>query len=146
MDKDATLSTFRAAYAALGAAIYAASDESLTRRSADGWCVRDVLAHFAGYHNDMAAAIEAVARSQTPLADGLSDDKRNAIYASVARFRAPDEVITDWRLAFERCFAAAGALPPDVFGTSRGPGAWIAEETEHYYDHLRDVRGWLGLA
>jgi uncharacterized protein (TIGR03083 family) len=147
MDKRSTLTAFRGAYAAMGAAIYAASDEDLTRNSTAGWCVRDVLAHFAGYHNDMALAIEAVASgARPPPTDGLTDDERNAQYAQEARFRAPEKVTADWRLAFERCFAAASACPQDVFSASGGPGAWITEETAHYEDHTRDVRDWLGLS
>jgi uncharacterized protein (TIGR03083 family) len=145
MEKDSTLAAFREAYAAMGAAIYAASDEDLTRRSADGWSVRDVLAHFTGYHIDMATAIEAAGRGEKPPSDGLTDDERNARFAAEARFRAPEEVIADWRTGFERCFAAANASPEAVFSAPSGPGAWIVEETEHYWDHLRDVRGWLRL-
>jgi hypothetical protein len=147
MDQETNLTEFRAAYAAMGAAIYAASDEALTRRAEDGWSVRDVIAHFAGYHNDMASAIEAIGRGEKPApADGLTDDERNAIYAAEARQRAPEAVIADWRLAFERCFAAAAALPGTAFSAPRGPEGWIREETEHYRNHLRDVRGWLGLS
>ncbi|HEY7269858.1 MAG TPA: maleylpyruvate isomerase N-terminal domain-containing protein [Dehalococcoidia bacterium] len=147
MDKDATLTAFRAAFNAMSDAVAGAYDDALTRRHSGGWSARDVLAHFAGYHDDMAAAIAAVGRGERPAPpDGLTDDERNALYAERAATRPVAEVITDWRAAFEHCYQAAQTVPDSVFGAPRGPGAWIAEETAHYHDHVADVRGWLGRA
>src|SRR5262245_44804131 len=132
MDKHSVLAAFRTAFDATGDAIAGAPDEALKHRAADGWCVRDVLAHFAGYHADMAAAIEAVGRGERPApTDGLTDDERNAFYAERASARPVADVITDWRAAFERCYASAQAIPASDFQAPRGPGAWISEETAH---------------
>ncbi len=144
MSKSAILRDFRLAFDDLAGLVEGLPKARITEDAAAGWSVRDILAHFAGYHRDMATALEHVGRAETPPpSDGLSDDQRNAIYAGQARQRPVADVAAEWRAEFERCCAAAQALPAPAFVAGRGPARWLAEEAEHYREHTADIRGWL---
>jgi uncharacterized protein (TIGR03083 family) len=145
MSKSDVMRDFRLAFDDLARLVEGLPEARVTEDAAAGWSVRDILGHFAGYHHDMATALENVGRGEKPPPpDGLSDDQRNAIYAGQARQRPVAHVAAEWRAEFERCHAAAQAFPARAFVAGRGPARWLAEETEHYREHTADIRGWLG--
>ncbi len=142
--KSAVLARFEAAFLDMTAVVDTLDEARLIEPVLDGWSVRDVLAHFAGYHRDMAVVLECLARGDKPPApDGLTDDERNAGYASEARTRPVPDVVAEWRSQFERCRRAAASLPDERFSDEHGPRAWLDEESGHYQSHLNEIRAWL---
>ncbi len=60
MSKSDVLRDFRLAFDDLARLLKGLPEARVTEDAVAGWSVRDILAHFAGYHHDMAIALEHV--------------------------------------------------------------------------------------
>ena len=110
------------------------------------WGVREILAHIAGWHWEMTAALERMARGERPVPEGVdySDaDSWNARFAEEARKLDPDEVLDDLRASKEAFVAAALEVPEDRF--AEGKTAYRILHTtgiDHYREHYPAIQEW----
>ena len=61
-------------YATLRTAVHGLDDAQMTEIWLGTWGVREIVAHIAGWHQEMMPALERLARGQAPYADGTYDD------------------------------------------------------------------------
>jgi hypothetical protein len=144
--RDEILETLNARFDELVAAVEDLSEEEMTRPWYDGWGVREILAHIAGWHWEMTGAFERMARGERPVPEGVdySDaDAFNARFAEQAQGMDPGEVLEDLKASKEAFVAAARRLPEERF--EEGKTAYrILFNTgiDHYAEHLPAIQEW----
>ena len=150
-DLDALRSDLAAELADLDA-IVATLDEAawLTRTPAEGWDVRDSIAHLAGSD---AAAVLAVSRPEEFSArlPAIAADPDGFIQADIDRGRAmpPSEVLAWWRDGRAVLLDAFADLDPSRripwFGPPMGPASFITARLMETWAHGQDVVDALGV-
>jgi hypothetical protein len=118
----------------------------MTEEALDRWSVRDVAAHFAGLHRQMADAFQRTAAGENPSspdAADLSEDEYNAMLVAAASELSALDVLADLPVALEECASAARLLPDEMFSRGKACRRWLAEEAEHYENHMRAIRHWM---
>ena len=110
------------------------------------WGVREILAHIAGWHWEMAAALERIAQVSAlfPRASIYSDaDSWNERFAGGIQNTDPDEVIEDLRASKEAFVAAASSCPEDHSqeGQDRLPHP-PPTGIDHYPEHYTAIQEW----
>lgn len=152
MDKPSVLAKTESEFNALLAALQGMDEASLSRRFYGDWCVKDILAHIAGWQHTMMAAMERMARGERPTPDGVdySDaDAWNARFAAGMRPQSGETVIADLRQSFATYMRAARAIPEDRFGEGKTINRLLeGSGYGHYAEHLpaiKEYRSSLGL-
>jgi uncharacterized protein (TIGR03083 family) len=121
---------------------------------AGGWSVKDVLAHIAWGDREAAGVAEAGALVGSELWE-LSEDERNATVVEGSRSRTLDDVLGEYRAAYDAYVSAIGRLSdedlndPECFPglVARIPGwrPWrVMYDPGHYDDHGRAIEAALG--
>jgi hypothetical protein len=119
-------------------------DSALTRVFYGDWSVKDILAHVAGWHHAMAAAMERMARGERPTPEGVDYSDSDAWNARFAAAMAPQNastVVADLRQSFATYVRAAEAIPDDRWGEGKTINRIV--ETSgygHYAEHLPAIR------
>jgi uncharacterized protein (TIGR03083 family) len=125
-------------------------DQLTAPRLPGGWSVKDVLAHIAWGDREGIGVIRARALVGSELWE-VSEDERNEAVVRESRSRSLDDLLAEYRAAFEDYAAAIGELSddelnePDRFSglTERIPGwrPWrVLYDPGHYQDHGRTIR------
>ncbi len=110
------------------------------------WSVKDIVAHMAGWHREMAPALERMARGERPLPEGVSYDDVdgwNAKFAAAARATSVADVLLAFDASHERFMRAAGEVPAERF--QPGKTAWRIVDlnsAHHYKEHGDQIRAW----
>jgi hypothetical protein len=119
------------------------------------WSIKDMLAHLSWYSGEEAGLIaEDPSYQASPLWE-TPEQPRNALLWEQFRDRTLDEVLTDFRGAFETIVAAVRRLSDeDLVTGGRFPGTsdehppWldIAHSSfSHEQEHIAMIRNWLAL-
>jgi hypothetical protein len=119
-----------------------------------GWSVKDVLAHIAWGDREGAGVAEARALVGSELW-GVSEDERNAAVVEGSRSRTLEDVLGEYRAAFDAYVSAIGRLsdedlndPERIHGlVARIPGwrPWrVIYDPGHYDEHGRTIEAALG--
>lgn len=144
MDKQATIAKAQEGFHELLGSIEGLDDRAMTRVFYGSWSVKDVLAHLAGWHHTMTAAMERMARGERPTPEGVdySDaDAWNARFAAAMAPQNPPTVVADLRQSFANYLRAARALPEDRFGEGKTANRLIeASSFGHYEEHVPAIR------
>ena len=114
MSKDALLREMEVGFAGLLDAVEGLSEEQLSRVWYGDWCVRDILAHVAGWHREEIAMLERMARGERPVpesADYTDDDAWNARFVARWRDAPAGDVLAELRASAEAYLAVASRLP-----------------------------------
>jgi len=122
MDKQATIDEVQSAYDELLSTVSKLDDATMTHRFYGDWSVKDILAHIAGWHHTMTAALERMARGERPTPEGVdySDaDAWNAKFTAAMAPQNPSTVVADLKQSFANYLRAARALPADRFGEGK---------------------------
>jgi hypothetical protein len=122
----------------------------------DGWTLKDLLAHIAGWERLVAADARAVTRGEPFRPDGAAAepvDQINARLVAAAREVTADEVIAEARASYPALLATIEELS-DADLAIRGRYPWSADEMVanfvadssflHYREHLPEIRAWIG--
>ncbi len=146
MGKVELLRSLDVEFASLLAAVDGLSDEQMTRVWFGDWCVRDILAHIAGWHREMAGAFQRIARGERPAPDGVdySDaDAWNARFAAAHRSTSPAAIVQELKASKEAFAAAARQPPEDRFEEGRAAYRILHNAgIDHYREHAPAIQAW----
>ena len=151
MDKATALKRVEDGFSELTAAIDKLDDDAMSRRFYGDWAVKDILAHIAGWHVQMTAAMERMARGEKPTPEGVDysdSDAWNARFAGAMRAQSAETVVAELRQSYANYLRAARAIPEDRYGEGKTINRLL--ETSgfgHYAEHLpalKEYRASLG--
>ena len=140
MDKNNAINKVEEGFAAVLAAITGLDESAMSRRFYGDWSVKDILAHIAGWHEQMSEAMNRMARGERPTPEGLdySDaDAWNARFAGAMTVQSAETVVATLRQTYANYLRAARAIPDDRFGEGKTINRLL--ETSgygHYAEHL----------
>lgn len=149
--KDELLATIRADRAGFDEVVESVPRDLLTEPIlSGGWTVKDVLAHIAWADHEGVGVMRARALVGSDLWE-LSDDERNEVVVRESRSRPLEEVLADYRAAFDEFVSAMEELSeeelnePDRFrGLSERIPGWrpwrVVYDPDHYRHHGDAIR------
>jgi uncharacterized protein (TIGR03083 family) len=150
MTKDELLAAIRRDRAAFQALVAPLSDAQLTDPTlAEGWSIKDVVAHIAAWEGRCAGWLEAAARGETAERPEVKDvDGSNARDFAAARQLSLADVLARSRAAHTAMLRAVEALSEaDMRDETRfGWPTWqmaSSNSDEHYREHTDQIRAWL---
>jgi hypothetical protein len=127
-------------------AVEGLSQEAATRVWYGSWSVRDILAHIAGWHREMTAVLERVARGERPVPEGVdySDaDAWNARFAQAQAHTPWPQMLQELQASKEAFLAAARQVPEERFEEGRVAYRVLHNSAiDHYREHLPDILEW----
>jgi hypothetical protein len=150
VDKRSTMNELQGAFDELLTSVINLDERAMTTRFYGDWAVKDVLAHIAGWHHTMTAAMERMARGERPtpeVVDYGDADAWNAKFAAAMAPQSAATVVADLKQSFANYARAASALPADRFGEGKTANRLI--ETSgygHYREHLPAIREFAAKA
>jgi hypothetical protein len=133
-------------YQALHEALQGLNETQMTEVWLGTWSVRDIVAHIAGWHQEMIPALERLARGERPVPEGVSYDDVdgwNARFAAAWRATPVADVLLELDRTHEAFLRAADAVPGDRFQMART--AWKivdGNSAHHYREHGEQIRSW----
>ena len=110
------------------------------------WSVKDIVAHMAGWHREMAPALERLAGGAKPVAGGISYDDVdawNARFTAAARDTSVADVLLELDRSHEYFMLAADKVPAERFVP--GKTAWKIVDNNsahHYREHGEQILAW----
>lgn len=146
MSRDELLQQLEAEFQSLLSSFDGLDDAAMTRVWFGDWSVRDILAHIAGWHREMAQAFQRMARGERPVPEGVDyndPDPWNADFAAAQRDTSAADMVRDLKASKEAFVAAARQLPEERFEEGRA-GYRILHATgiDHYREHAPSIREW----
>lgn len=133
-------------YKALHEALQGLNETQLTEVWLGTWSVRDIVAHIAGWHQEMVPALERLARGERPVQAGVSYDDVdawNARFTAVRRGTPVADVLLELDKTHEAFLTAAAAVPAERF--QPGKTAWKivdGNSAHHYREHREQIQTW----
>jgi hypothetical protein len=133
-------------YKALHEALQGLNEAQMTEVWLGTWSVRDIVAHIAGWHQEMSPALERLARGERPVQEGVSYDDVdawNARFVDARRGTTVADVLLELDKTHEGFLRAAAAVPAERF--QPGKTAWKivdGNSAHHYREHGQQVRAW----
>ena len=133
-------------YKAFHEALQGLNEAQLSEVWLGTWSVKDIVAHIAGWHEEMGPALERLARGERPIREGVSYDnvdEWNARFASARRATPVADVLLELDKTHEYFLRAAAAVPVERF--QPGKTAWkiVDQNTAHNYrEHGEQIRAW----
>ena len=133
-------------YRALHEALQGLNEAQMTDVWLGTWSVRDIVAHIAGWHQEMAPALERLARGERPIREGVSYDDVDAWnerFAAARRTAAVADVLLELDKSHEAFLKAAAAVPGERL--QPGKTAWKivdGNSAHHYREHGEQIRAW----
>jgi hypothetical protein len=133
-------------YKALHEALQGLNETQMTEVWLGTWSVRDIVAHIAGWHQEMAPALERLARGERPVREGVSYDDVDAWnerFAAARRTTAVADVLLELDRTHEAFLKAAAAVPGERL--QPGKTAWKivdGNSAHHYREHGEQIRAW----
>jgi hypothetical protein len=133
-------------YKALHEALQGLNEAQMTEVWLGTWSVRDIVAHIAGWHQEMSPALARLARGERPVPEGVSYDDVdgwNARFVSARRQTTVADVLLELDKTHEGFLRAADAVPAERF--QPGKTAWKivdGNSAHHYREHGEQVRAW----
>ena len=145
-DKQALLSEMSAHYEELYSSVMGLQDEHMAGPVLEGWSVKDILAHIAGWGREIAVMLERMAAGQRARAEGIdySDvDGWNVRFVEEMRALSPGDVLTALHAAHDACVRAAEALAEERFAEGRTAERLLQEWViDHYDEHSAQIWEW----
>jgi hypothetical protein len=144
--KDELLNEAAREYKALHEALQGLNETQMTEVWLGTWSVRDIVAHIAGWHQEMSPALERLARGERPMREGVSYDDVdgwNERFTAARRGTAVADVLLELDRTHEAFMKAAAAVPMGRFEV--GKTAWKivdGNSAHHYHEHAEQVRAW----
>jgi len=110
------------------------------------WSCKDLLAHVAGWHWEMSAALERVAQGQRPAPEGVdysNNDTWNAKFVSAKQSLTPRQMLADLDASFAAYRKAALSVPEARYEPGRTVDRMLhANAIDHYQEHGRQIQDW----
>jgi hypothetical protein len=160
LTKTEVLGRIWADHALLEALIAPLSAVQMVQPLADGWSVKDVLAHITVWEGLLVEWLTALTEGTFPSTPVPSSreavDRLNAERYAAAAARPLPMVLTAFHRSFGRVLQAVDALPdgvdlalplPQAWAARVPLGQWIAENTyAHFQEHMAANRAWREAA
>lgn len=133
-------------YKALHEALQGLNEAQMTEVWLGTWSVRDIVAHIAGWHQELGPALERLARGERPIPEGVSYDDVDAWnerFVAPRRATAVAEVLLELDKTHEYFLKVADAVPAGRF--QPGKTAWKivdGNSAHHYREHGEQIRAW----
>lgn len=144
-EKTAMLQDTEQAFGELRDAIEGLTDEEMRRIWLGTWGVREILIHISGWHDEMAAALDRVAKGDAPYPDGAYDDfdAWNARFVDGKAGMKTADVVAELDRSHRTLLTAAAGVPEPLFATgAAGRGALDGAGAGHYREHAEQIRQW----
>lgn len=142
-DKQGVIEDYRAAYSDFRMAIEGLTGEQLTKPFLDGWTVREVVGHIAGWHDQLGQGLRRIAEGQRPTPEGVdwSDvDGWNVRFAGDVSGADPMRLLQDLDSKVAEFAGTLQGVPDDRFGENKtvnrmadGAGA------HHFREHAEQI-------
>ena len=146
MSRDDILKTLDTEFDALLKTADGLGDEQMRQVWFGDWGVRDILAHVAGWHREMAEAFERIARGERPVPEGVdySDaDSINARFAEAQHNADATGIIAELKASKDAFAAAARLVPEDRFAEGKTAHRILfGTGIDHYKEHEPAIREW----
>ena len=147
MDKQSVIQRVEDGFRELLAAVEGLDEPAMSRRFYGDWNAKDILAHIAGWHVLMTAAMERMARGERPTPEGVdySDaDAWNARFAAAMKPQSAGTIMAALRQSHANFVRAARAIPEDRYGEGKTINRLLeGSGSGHYQEHLpalKDLR------
>jgi hypothetical protein len=144
--KDDTIKELDDGFATLMQDIGGLSDQQMMLTWLGDWNTRDLLAHVAGWHREMGAALERIGRGERPAPEGVDysdNDVWNAKFAEAKSSASPADVVSELDDSFRFYRAAAAALPEERWEQGRTVDRIVhTSGIHHYNEHGEQIREW----
>ena len=144
MDKQAVIQRVEDGFRELLAAVEGLDEAAMSRRFYGDWNAKDILAHIAGWHVLMTAAMERMARGEKPTPEGVdySDaDLWNARFAAAMKPQGAGTIVAALRQSHANFVRAARAIPEDRYGEGKTINRLLeAAGWGHYAEHLSPLQ------
>ena len=139
MDKAQALQQVNEEFRKLMGTIDGMDEAAMSERFYGDWATKDILAHIAGWHEQMTAALERMSRGERPTPEGVDygdADAWNARFASAMRAQDATTVVAALRQSFANYVRAAESIPADRFGEGKTVNKLLeASGYGHYREH-----------
>ena len=133
-------------YKSFHEALQGLNESQMTEVWLGTWSVKDIVAHIAGWHEEMGPALERLARGERPIREGVSYDDVdawNARFASARRGTPVADVLLELDKTHEYFLRAAAGVPGDRFQVGKTAWKIVDQNTAHHYrEHADQVRAW----
>jgi len=122
------------------------NEEQMTEVWLGTWSVKDIVAHMAGWHREMAPALERLARGEKPIPEGVSYDDVdgwNARFTAAAKDASVADVLLECDKSHEQFMLAADRVPAERW--QPGKTTWKivdGNSAHHYREHAEQVQAW----
>jgi hypothetical protein len=144
MDKNAALKSVQSGFNELLQAIDGLDEKAMSTVFYGTWSVKDILAHIAGWHHQMAEAMQRMARGERPTAEGVDytdADSWNVRFAAAMAPQTAATVVADLRQSFANYLNAARAIPDDRYGEGKTINRLLeGSGFGHYKEHVPAIR------
>src|SRR5262249_40241864 len=100
------------------------------------WSVKDIVAHMAGWHREMAPALERRARGEKPIPAGVSYDdveEWNARFTAGAKDTSVADVLLEFDKSHEDFMLAADRVPADRWQPGKTTWKIVDGNSAHHY-------------
>jgi len=156
MNKTELIDTLNQSRAVLLETLEGLEDESMLEPAlANGWSVKDLLAHLTAWEAQLITLLYQVASGQTPTTIHFrqaSIDETNARWEKENRERPLEQVLADFRAIRAQTirrlesFGEADLFEPGRYAWAKGYALyeWVASDSyKHEGDHLEELRAWF---
>jgi hypothetical protein len=144
--KEELLNAAAREYKALHETLQGLNEAHMTEVWLGTWSVRDIVAHIAGWHQEMGPALERLSRGERPIREGVSYDDVdgwNERFVAARRGTPVADVLLELDRTHESFMKAAAAVPGERF--QPGKTAWKivdGNSAHHYREHGEQIQAW----
>lgn len=146
IDKDTLLQEAAREYRALHEAIHGLNEAQMTEAWLGTWGVKEIIAHMAGWHREMAPALERMARGERPIPEGVSYedvDAWNAKFAAAATHTSVADLLLELDQTHEYFMRTAAGVPAERFQPGKTAYRIVDQNSAHHYrEHGDQIRAW----
>lgn len=150
MDKQTTIKKVETGFDELLRAVDGLDERAMHTVFYGNWAVKDILAHIAGWHHQMAGAMERMARGEKPTPEGVDygdSDAWNARFASAMKAQSAATVIADLKQSLANYLRAARSIPDDRYGEGKTVNRLLeGSGYGHYAEHLPAIKEYRAKA
>jgi hypothetical protein len=144
-DKRDLVRDTEAAFAELRQAFDGLAEDRMRERWLGAWGVREILVHISGWHREMGAALDRVARGEEPYPAGAYDDfdAWNARFVEERAGVKVADVVAELESSHRSFVNAATAVPDSHYGEGgQARGLLDGAGAAHYREHAEQIRAW----
>jgi len=132
-------------YDALKATIKDLDENQMCQVWLGQWGVREIIAHAAGWQQEMLVPLERPGREQAPYPDGTYDDfdSWNARFVEARNGRSASELLDELVASHRELLSVASRLPDDLFGDGKPASELVnGVAAAHHREHAAQIRQW----